>query len=52
MLDEVEEKLLFELRKILEGREADQAATSRAKEIMDAVNSMEFEQAQQLVTKS
>lgn len=52
LLDEVEEKLLFELRKILEGREADQAATSRAKEIMDAVNSMEFEQAQELVTKS
>lgn len=35
LLEEVEEKLLFELRKILEGREADQAATSRAKEIME-----------------
>ncbi len=48
LLEEVEEKLLFELRKILEGREADKAATSRAKEIMDAVNSVEIERAQEI----
>jgi hypothetical protein len=38
LLDEIERLLLSELRNILEGRDADQAATMRAKEIMDAVS--------------
>jgi hypothetical protein len=45
LLDEIERSLLGELRKILEGREADQAAALRAKEIMDAVRSVNEERA-------
>ena len=37
LLDELEGLLLAELRKILEGKEADQQAAARAKAIMDAV---------------
>jgi hypothetical protein len=38
LIDEIEANLLNELRKILDGKEADQAATQRAKEIMSAIN--------------
>lgn len=37
LLGEIESLLLTELRKILEGEQADQAATLRAKKIMDAI---------------
>jgi hypothetical protein len=37
LLEEIEGCLLTELRKILEGKEADQNAAARAKEIMDAI---------------
>jgi len=43
LLDEIEGYLLIELRKVLEGKDADQAATARAKEIMDAVNHADTE---------
>ncbi len=47
LLDEIEGYLLIELRKILEGRDADQAATIRAKEIMEAVNHADVERAKE-----
>jgi hypothetical protein len=37
LLGEIETSLLGELRKILEGREADQVVTKRAREITDAI---------------
>jgi len=37
LLDEIQKSLLTELRKILDGQEADQASTTRAAAIMDAV---------------
>ena len=37
LLDEIVARLLVELRKVLEGQDADQAATARAKAIMDAI---------------
>jgi len=41
LLDEIQGYLLTELRKILGGEEADQAAAARAKEIMEAINQNE-----------
>lgn len=38
LLEEIEVSLLMELRKILEAKDADQADTARAKEIMDAIS--------------
>jgi hypothetical protein len=49
LLDEIESNILAELRKILEGKDADQAATARAKEIMDAVKHAEEKQAENTV---
>jgi hypothetical protein len=46
LIDEIEASLLTELRKILEGKEADQMATVRAKEIMNAVKQADKEQAE------
>jgi hypothetical protein len=46
LLEEIESNVLAELRKILEGKEADQAAAARAKAIMDAVKDVEKEQAE------
>jgi len=40
LLDEIESSLLGELRNILEGKVADQAAAARAKEIMNAVKAV------------
>jgi hypothetical protein len=37
LLEEIEANLLVELRRILEGKQADQAATAHAKEILEAV---------------
>jgi len=37
LLDEIESSLLTELQKVTEGKEADQASASRAKEINDAI---------------
>jgi hypothetical protein len=51
LLDEIEERLLVELRKILEAQEADKAATDRAKAIMDALREAEEKQtAEQVAT--
>jgi hypothetical protein len=47
LLDELEEKLLGELRKILDGAEADQAATERAHNILNTVNMVDLERVQQ-----
>ena len=44
LLDEIESSLLGELRNILEGKVADQAAAVRAKEIMDAVKAVKEDQ--------
>ena len=49
LLDEIENYLLMELRKILEGKDVDQASATRAREIMDAVNGVEKEQAEKAV---
>jgi hypothetical protein len=46
LLEEIEGYLLIELRKILEGKEADQAAAARAKEIMDAVKDADEQRAE------
>jgi hypothetical protein len=46
LLEEIESCLLLELRNILEGRGADQAATKRAKQIMDAVKQANEKQAE------
>lgn len=45
LLDEIERSLLLELRKILEGKDADHATVARAKEIMDAVKQADAERA-------
>lgn len=44
LLDELEGLLLSELRSVLEGKEADRKATTRAKEIMDAVKQVNEKQ--------
>ena len=49
LLDEVKTLLLAELRKVLEGQEADQAAAKRSKDILDAINQVDKERAQQAV---
>jgi hypothetical protein len=46
LLEHIEGYLLVELRKILEGKDADQAAAERAKEIMDVVKSAGAERAE------
>jgi uncharacterized protein YfbU (UPF0304 family) len=46
LLDEVEENLLAELRKILDGRESDQATTERARGILNTLNMVDLEQVQ------
>jgi hypothetical protein len=45
-LDEIEIYLLIELRKILAGEEADQAAAMRAQQIADAIRSADKERAE------
>ncbi len=45
LLEEIEGYLLMELRKILEGKDADQASAMRAKEILDAVRQADEERA-------
>jgi hypothetical protein len=52
LLEEVETLLLIELRKILEGKAADESATKRAKEIMDAVKHASAEQEKTLARKA
>jgi hypothetical protein len=47
LLEEVEASLFAELRRMLEGKEADHAAIAKAKEIMIAVKAANVEQAQQ-----
>ncbi|MGK7058056.1 hypothetical protein AB4853_16465 [Bradyrhizobium sp. 1050_B9_N1_2] len=47
LLEELEEKLIGELRKILDGEEADQAATERGKSILRTVNMIDLERVQQ-----
>jgi hypothetical protein len=49
LLEEIEACLLAELRKILEGKEVDQATVLRAKEIMDVVNHVDAERAEQAI---
>jgi len=49
LLEEVESSLLIELRKILQGEEADQAAAMRAKQITDAIKSADKERAERAV---
>jgi hypothetical protein len=49
LLEEIESCLLAELRKILEGKEADQAAAMRAKEITDAIKNADKERAERAV---
>lgn len=51
LLDELEDKLLGELRKILDGVEADQAATERAKSILSTVNLVDHERAQKAASE-
>jgi len=46
LLEEIESHLLIELRKILEGKEADQAAAVRAQEITAAIRNAEKERAE------
>ena len=46
LLDELEEKLLTELRNMLEGRDLDEAALVQAKDIMDAANRLSSEGAE------
>jgi hypothetical protein len=48
LLEEIERSLLSELRRVLEGKEADRADAARAKEIMDTVRDVEAERAQQI----
>lgn len=45
LLDELEKRLLAELRKVLDGQQADQASIEKASGIMDAVNKSRDEQA-------
>ncbi len=47
LLEELEENLLNELRKVLEGKQADQAAAQRAKEIMNVIKEGDAEQARE-----
>jgi hypothetical protein len=42
-LEQIELRLLMELRKILEGKEADEADAARAKAIMDSLRRAEEE---------
>jgi hypothetical protein len=49
LLEELESLLLIELRKIVEGKEADQAAAVRAKQITDALKSADKERAEKAV---
>jgi hypothetical protein len=49
LLDVIEGSLLAELRKILEGKEADEAATVRAKTIMEAVRQVDEDVAKRRV---
>ena len=54
LLDEIEARLLVELRKILEGKEADQADAARAQKIMEiigAVKPADQESAEQAIRK-
>jgi hypothetical protein len=51
LLDEIENNILAELRKILEGKDADQAAAVRAKEIMDTVKQVEEKRAEEVVAE-
>jgi hypothetical protein len=51
LLDEIEARLLAELRKILEGKDADQADAARAKEILGAVKAVDKERAEQAIPK-
>jgi hypothetical protein len=51
LLEEIEANLLAELRKILEGKAADQAATAKAKEITDAIKSAAAEQTAETSTR-
>jgi hypothetical protein len=46
LLDELEEKLLTELRNMLDGRELDEAALVQAKHIVDASNRLNLEDAE------
>jgi len=46
LLDEVERYLLIELRKLLEGKEGDQAATEKARLITDALRESKKKQAE------
>jgi hypothetical protein len=52
LLEEIESCLLAELRKILEGKEADQAAAVRAKEITDAIKNADKERAEKAVSEA
>jgi hypothetical protein len=49
LLEEIEGFLLFELRKILEGKDADQTAAAQAKEIIDAVKHADDKRAENAV---
>lgn len=51
LLDEIEARLLAELRKILEGKDADQADVARAREIMENIGAAEQESTQQAIRK-
>jgi hypothetical protein len=50
LLEEIEQKLLVELRKIVEGREADKAAAQHAKDIMIAVAQADAARAENVVS--
>ena len=52
LLDELEQLLLTELRKVLEGKEADHASVERAKQIMDVLKEGEKAQAKAAATSS
>jgi hypothetical protein len=51
LLDEIENNILAELRKILEGKEADQVAAARAKEIMGAVKAATNEEQAEAISQ-
>ena len=51
LLAEIENCLLSELRKILEGRDATQAATDQAREILEAVNRLDEKKAENAVAE-
>jgi hypothetical protein len=50
LLEEIEGYLLTELRKILEGKDADQTAATRAKQIMEAIKHADDERTAKAVT--